>query len=279
MQINKDSLAARINNIANQRGIPHNTLYSRYFFDCFLVRLAESKYSDRFILKGGLYLSSLLGIDNRSTIDIDFLVKKLKMERDDVITVIQSICKSHSDDGIMFSYVRDSKIKKEDIYGGFSVVIEGRLENVRQQFNIDVTVGDVLFPSEINYSYECIISGEKLSLKSYPLETVVAEKLQTTLARGIRNSRSKDLYDLYILSKLKVDELDASNLKRAFELTCKNRFFPIDSDTCYKTLSEISNDNTQRMRWFSFAKKMKYAQNIKFDEVMAEIKRVASIVL
>ena len=123
MRINKDSLSARVLNIAKEKGISANVVYSRYFFDCFLKRLSLSPYSEKFILKGGLFLSSVLGIENRATMDIDFIVRKIRLERVEIVDVIKEICKVSADDNVSFLYIGDSEIKKDDIYGGFSISI------------------------------------------------------------------------------------------------------------------------------------------------------------
>ncbi len=116
MKINKNALSARANNIAKKYDISANVVYSRYFFDCFLTRLSLSSYSEQFVLKGGLYLSSMLGIQNRFTMDIDFIVRKLSLEHDFIINIMKEICNLQADDNVTFLYIGDSKIKKDDIY-------------------------------------------------------------------------------------------------------------------------------------------------------------------
>ena len=128
MRINKDSLTARANSISKERGIPQNVVYNRFFYDSFLSRLAKSCYSDHFVLKGGLYLSSILGIDNRSTMDIDFLVRRVSMERDKIVNTIKEIASMQAEDGITFEVVNVGDIRKEDKYGGFQITVLGRLE-------------------------------------------------------------------------------------------------------------------------------------------------------
>ena len=238
-----------------------------------------SNYCNKFILKGGLYLSSILGIDNRTTIDIDFLVKKIKMEQTNIIKIIKDICNTPCDDKVTFKYVGFSNIKKDDNYGGFSITIEGRIENVHQQFDIDLATGDDIFPSECNYEYECLITHEKIQLKGYSIESVISEKLQTFLDMGILNSRSKDLYDLYILLKLKVNENNLPILKNAFIKTCKQRNFEISKDEAISTLNEISKNDMQIKRWNAYTKKAKYAQGISFEEIIYSIKVLLNIVM
>lgn len=244
MKINKDSLSMKAKSIAKEKGISINVVYSRYFFDCFLKRLSFSPYSEKFVLKGGLFLSSMLGIENRSTMDIDFILRKIHMDHDSVIDIMKEICQESADDNVIFQYMGDSEIKKDDIYGGFSVSIEGRLENVKQRFDIDLATADTVYPKDCDYEYQCLITGETIHLKTYSVESVIAEKMQTFLLKGILNSRTKDLYDIYVLERF-VKKNDES-LKEAFRETCQNRRFEIDRENAMKILKSIESNVTQK---------------------------------
>lgn len=277
MRINRDSLSTRVGNIVKEKGINANVVYSRYFFDCFLKRLSLSLYSERFVLKGGLFLSSILGIENRATMDIDFIVRRIRMERKIIVDIMKEICEMDADDNVSFRYIGESEIKKDDVYGGFSASIEGKLENIRQKFDIDLATADVVYPSDQNYEYKCLVTGETLHLKSYSIESVIAEKIQTFLIRGVLNSRAKDLYDLFILEK--IVEKKCFALKEAFEKTCLCRKFEIDKEKALKTLESFSSNSMQRKLWESYLKKTSYAKGIAFDEVVASIGRLIKIVV
>lgn len=277
MRINRDSLSARASNIAKEKGISANVVYSRYFFDCFLKRLSVSPYPEKFVLKGGLFLSSVLGIENRATMDIDFIVRRIRMERDTIVGIMKEICEEEADDNVFFRCIGDSEIKKDDIYGGFSVSIEGRLENIRQRFDIDLATADAVYPSDQNYEYKCLLTGETLRLKSYSVESVVAEKMQTFLMRGPLNSRSKDLYDLYVLERI-VDK-NGPALREAFKETCRHRKFETDREKAKKTVESVSSSPMQRKLWESYARKASYAKGIAFDDVIDSIGRLIEIVV
>lgn len=277
MRINRDSLSARASNIAKEKGISANVVYSRYFFDCFLKRLSVSPYAEKFVLKGGLFLSSLLGIENRATMDIDFIVRRIRMEHDTIVGIMKEICEEEADDNVSFRYIGDSEIKKDDIYGGFSVSIEGRLENIRQRFDIDLATADAVYPSDQNYEYTCLVTGETLHLKSYSVESVVAEKLQTFLLRGALNSRAKDLYDLYVLER--TTDKNGSALKEAFKETCRHRKFETDREKVTRTLESVSSSPVQRKLWDSYSRKTGYAKGIAFDDVITSIGRLIEIIV
>ena len=240
MRINKDSLKARANNIAKELSISQNVVYDRFFFDAFLARLTASPYKDNFVLKGGLYLSSVLGVHSRSTIDMDFHIKSLLMEKENIMKVVADITNIDLGDGIVFQVLEAGDIMPEDIYGGFQVKVTAKLDNVRHTFGIDIATGDPIVPSDRNYDYRCLVTGEVLPIKAYSLESVIAEKLETVLAKQFANSRSKDYYDLYILRKTQRDNVALDVLKEAFKETCKHRGFSIGKEEALNLIEGIS---------------------------------------
>ena len=273
MKFNKDSLKARASNISKELNVPQDVVYNRFFFDAFLSRLAVSDYKNRLILKGGLYLSSVLGINMRSTIDIDFFAKAISLEEERIVSAIKEICSIDLDDGVSFEITGDRKIRKDDIYGGLQISIVGKLQNIRQRFEIDIATGDPIVPSETQYDYQCLVSKETLSLKAYSLESVIAEKLQTVLSRQITNSRSKDFYDLYILRITQIANVDVHTLKQAFEKTCKYRNYFISKDDALLLIEEIHNNTFINERWDAYTKIVKYAEYIPLDMVIRSIEK------
>ena len=220
MPINKDSLKARANNIVAKLGIPATVVYDRFFFDALLARLAVSAHKDRFILKGGLYLSNVLGIDNRYTMDLDFYLKKTAMEINNVTNIIKDICAIDIHDGIVFKVLEATGIRQNDDYGGFEIKVLGKLDNVRCEFSVDVATGDPIIPTEINYGYRCLVTDDILQIKAYSVEFVIAEKLETVLERQTANSRSKDFYDLFMLRQTHKNATSSGSLSKACKETC-----------------------------------------------------------
>lgn len=271
MKINKDSLKSRANNLAKELGVSHNIIYDRFFFDAFLARLSSSPYRNTLVLKGGLYLSNVIGIHSRSTMDMDFYLRKMSMEKAKIVSMVTDIALFDIGDGITFDVLGAEDIRQEDIYGGFQVKVRGQLQNVRYEFGIDVATGDPIVPSERDYEYKCLVSGEVLQIKVYSLESVVAEKLQTVLSRQLANSRCKDYYDLYILRKLQFGNIDSGVLKEAFAKTCIYRNFSIAKDNAFALMKYISQSEAIKVRWNSYAKRAKYAQDIAFADIIDAI--------
>lgn len=276
MKINKNSLQARVINISKEKGVDPNIIYSKFFFDSFLLRLSNSKYSSNFVLKGGLYLSSILGIESRSTMDIDFAFYKMKLEQEKIINIVQEICNQQVDDNLIFEYLECSEIKKDDEYCGFSLKIRGKLENIIKIFDIDIATGDEIYPNTIDCNYECLVTKESLSLKVYPIESIISEKMQTFLSRGIYNSRTKDLYDLYILEKFYMPNLES--LKVSFAKTCFARNFKISKEDSFKMFYLIKSDSSQQIRWKAFSSKTKYAKNICYDDIFKSIENLLNLI-
>lgn len=271
MPINKNSLQARINNYSNKTGVHQNILLKTFFFDSFLKRLAVSKYTDNFVFKGGFFLSSNLGIDLRSTMDIDFLLKKISLERENIINIFNEISSIDINDGINFEINNVSEIRLEDEYGGFNITLLGRLENIREMVDIDVATGDPITPNAISYQYKCLFDGEVLNFKAYNFETIIAEKLQTILVRGITNSRCKDFYDLYIINKLKWETIDIKTLKKAYVNTCEYRNTFFNKDNAVNVIYKINNDSQMGTRWNSYRKRNKFVGDITFKETIEKV--------
>lgn len=278
MKINKNSLQARINNLSKELNVHANVLLVSFFFDAFISRLAKSIYADKFVFKGGFYLATLLGVKNRYTADIDFLLRKESMDENRLKEIFSDIIATDADDSITFEIADISPIRDEDAYGGYSILLTGRLENVRQSFHVDVATGDPITPTDIEYSYQSLISNETIAFRAYNLETVIAEKLQTILSRGLLNSRCKDYYDIYIINQLQRKNISIPDLKKAFVTTCQYRKTPFEKVESLLILEEISKSNILQNRWSNYARKASYAKDITFEATIESCKEIVDCI-
>ena len=253
-----------------------NVLLVSFFFDAFISRLAKSIHADKFVFKGGFYLATLLGVKNRYTADIDFLLRKETMNENRLKEIFTDIIAIDADDSITFEISDISPIRNEDAYGGFSILLTGHLENVRQSFHVDVATGDPITPKDIEYSYQSLISHETIAFRAYNLETVVAEKLQTILFRGLLNSRCKDYYDIYIIHQLQWRKISIPDLRKSFETTCQYRKTPFEREKSLLILEEISKSDILQTRWKNYAKKSSFAKGITFKATIEACKEVLS---
>lgn len=278
MKINKNSLQARINNLSKELNVHANVLLVSFFFDAFISRLAKSIYADKFVFKGGFYLATLLGVKNRYTADIDFLLRKESMDENRLKEIFSDIIATDADDSITFEIADISPIRDEDAYGGYSILLTGRLENVRQSFHVDVATGDPITPTDIEYSYQSLISNETIAFRAYNLETVIAEKLQTILSRGLLNSRCKDYYDIYIINQLQRKNISIPDLKKAFVTTCQYRKTPFEKEESLLILEEISKSNILQTRWSNYARKASFAKDITFEATVESCKEIVDCI-
>ena len=200
--MNKAKLTALCHKVSKEVGLSFNAVMLYYFLESILKKLAESRYKESFIFKGGFLLSSVVGIDSRSTVDIDFLLRNMQLSEKNVEQMLKETLKPEESDDILYEVQSIVPIKEEDQYGGFRASILCKMENIKQVVPLDIATGDIITPHPIEYRYVSSFGEEEIIIKAYPIETMLAEKIQTIYARGFLNSRSKDYYDLYIIYKL-----------------------------------------------------------------------------
>jgi predicted nucleotidyltransferase component of viral defense system len=268
MGINKSSLQSRINNLANKTGVHQNILLKSFFFDAFLKRLSISEHASQFIFKGGFLLSTSLGINLRSTQDIDFLLRKIDFQRQTIENLLKEVASTKIDDNVEFVLQSVNEIRDEDLYGGYNVVLLGKLENIRETISIDLATGDPITPNDVDYEYKCLFSNEIIHFKAYNYESILAEKLQTILIRGVLNSRCKDFYDVYIIQKLKCDCVNPIILKQAFENTCKYRNTFFTKEEAFKIITQIETDSQMNLWWNTYKKRNSFVGDTQFKEAI-----------
>ncbi len=201
------SLKARINNYAKKHGIAAQVVLQNYMFERFLERLSKSEYKEKFVIKGGLLIATIVGLDIRSTMDLDTTLRNLVFTEEQITQTIQSICSVDLGDEINFTVVSVTPIRKDDRYGGFSVRMDAGYDGIRTPLSIDISTGDVLTPSAVHYEFDGMFDESvHISIWGYNIETVMAEKMETILSRGIFSTRPRDYYDIYILSTTQTQE-------------------------------------------------------------------------
>ena len=265
--MNKDSITQKLRNKAKELVLNYNLVLSKFFFDEFLKILSNSVHRENFMLKGGMLLTYSLGVQNRSTQDIDFLVKGFPLEPIKMRKVLEEIIEDSKQSDIWFELKGDAEeIRAEDEYGGLKFHIIGHLANIRIPFSIDIATGDPIYPSPRIEKYSTIL-GDNIELKMYPLESVLSEKLQTVLVRAENNSRSKDFYDIYAILKNKLEAINVKELKVAVSMTFSYRKTVISKNEAKNTINSINEDSLIEERWKRYQKKNPYAKGIEFSEI------------
>ena len=263
--MNSMQVKDKLKNIAANRNIDFNTLLRLYMYDRFIERLAVSKYRDNFILKGGFYLSTLFGLENRSTKDIDTAIKDANFTKENVKKMIESIISIDIDDGAFISLLDIGNIREEDQYGGFRVILNVKVDTIRENFQVDIATGDPITPKPIVYKYLPILGGSCLNVWSYNIETVIAEKLETILRRAEANSRIRDYYDIYLIYTKGWKNVKTDDLRKAVDKTFEKRNY---TGNIAEVISILKDSEIIKSRWDSYKKKYEYANNIDYADIM-----------
>ena len=254
----------------------HYELLQRFMFERILERISVSKYKENFILKGGLLLSALFGINNRTTRDMDTTIKGLNISKEQMINILKEILRIDLKDGVKFELVDITDIREDDEYGGNKYHLIGKLENLKINLDIDISTGDKVIPKELEYSYPSLFEDKKILIYTYNAETIMAEKIETILRRGQYNSRMKDYYDIHMfLSKFK-DIIDINSLRLSIINTFEKRGAFDYLKDYEQILDDISSYDRIVNLWNGYAKKNKYANDIKFEEIINELKKFIS---
>lgn len=255
----------KLKTVAKEKDMEFNSVMRFYMYDRFIDRLSRSKYKDNFILKGGFYLSTLFGIDNRSTMDIDTALTKSRFTDENIIKMIEEIINIDVDDNVTLKIEKTGQIRDEDEYGGLRVTLRFRLEEYNDSFHIDVATGDPIHPGPNNYGYKSLIGNEKYSVWAYSMETILAEKIETIFSKLETSSRMKDYYDIYLIYNNEFKILNKDNFRKAVEKTFNKRNF--DSDL-KKSLDIIKNSKRLYMYWNSYARKNKFVGDVSFEDTI-----------
>ena len=263
--MNSTELKDKIRSISKERNVDFNTLLRLYMYDRFIERLSISKYKNNFVLKGGFYLSTLLGVEQRSTMDIDIAFQNALFSRNVIEEMIMSIISIDIYDSITINYIGIDEIRDEDYYGGFRVILEVHLENIKERFNIDIATGDPITPSEIRYRYKPLLVNKYIDVWAYTIETVIAEKLETILSRVEGNSRMRDFYDIYLICSKEKSNIRIDILKEAIEKTFKKRNY---DRSVFDALKIIENSDVLKTRWNYYRNNYNYAKTIEYAEIM-----------
>ena len=265
------SLKAKIRNIAKQKNIPAQVILQNYMFERLLVRLSASEYKEKFVLKGGMLVAAIVGLDNRATMDMDTTLKNLPLTPEAIRSALEEVCGIAFDDGVVFEIGTISPIREDDIYGGYRVMLNARFDTLLTPLNIDVSTGDAITPHEVQYNFsEIFDDGKSYELWAYNIETVIAEKVETILRRGVFNTRPRDFYDAYILTT--TQRFDNAVFANALKATANHRGTAQQIADVPGILRNIEESPELRTMWGKYRKQFSYAKDITYEQIMDSIK-------
>lgn len=263
-----------IKNISKENKIDNNILLQNFMMERFLERISLSKYRDNFILKGGFLIASMIGINKRSTMDIDTTVKGIQIDTINIEKIMKEIVIIDVGDNVSFEIKNIKNIREETEYDDFRISIEAIFFNIRVKMKIDVTTGDLIIPGEINYSFKMMFEDRKIPIKAYNLDTILAEKIESILARNISNTRARDFYDVYILYKLYIENMDLVKIKEAITEKAKERETSHYVNNYSQYLLEIKTNEYLVNGWNNYRRKYPYANEIEFFEIIEVIDNI-----
>jgi predicted nucleotidyltransferase component of viral defense system len=264
---NLKQLKGYIKNKSDETGINPQILFRIYMIERLIERISVSEYKNLIIIKGGILVASMVGVNLRSTIDVDTTIKTYPVNEQSIKMLFDEILTMSVNDGIRFEYKKIEIIRAEDEYEGYRISLNALMENAKIPIKVDITTGDVITPREIVYKYNLLFEDRCIEILSYNIETILAEKLETLLSRGIVNTRMRDFYDLYILLKLKGNIIDWSILKEAIIATSRKRGSQKVIIDGKLTITEIFTNQTMRNHWVRYQQKYLYAAAITWEDI------------
>lgn len=266
--INIESIKAKIRNLAKNNNLSSQEVLQMFLFERFLERLSKSEYRSNFVIKGGFLVSSLIGINNRTTMDMDSTIKGLPLTEENITKVVNSIINIEVNDGIQFEIKDVNYIRESDEYENFRVSLVANIGKTKNPMKLDLTTGDAITPREIEYSYPCIFNENDIRVFAYPIETIIAEKYESIIKRNITTTRMRDFYDLYALYNLKKSEIDIDILSTAIKRTSSKRESSQIMKISEEIIKDIQNDPYLKELWDVYVSENKYIGDLSFDNVV-----------
>lgn len=277
MAFSREQVKGKIKNIAKENKADARILMRIYMMERFLERVANSAYAEDFIIKGGILVTSMVGVSMRSTMDIDTSIRNFNLSEEDAKKVVTEICNIDLQDGVTFVIKEVSSIMDEMEYPGLRLALDAVLGGMVTPIKIDISTGDVITPRAIEYDYKLMLENRSIKLWSYNLETVLGEKLQTVLARGILNTRMRDFYDIYALLLRYGKDIDKDIFKQAFEATCKKRNSTELAGQGVIIIDRIAGDENLISLWERYQKKYSYASEISYESVIESVREINAL--
>jgi predicted nucleotidyltransferase component of viral defense system len=260
-----------IKNKSARTGVPTNTLLQSYMMERLLERISLSLYRGNIILKGGFLIAAMIGIDRRSTMDMDTTIKGLPASRNEIEKMLGNILSIDAGDHTAFEIQNIQPIRDVSAYDDFRVSLQGTLYTIRVNMKIDITVGDIIIPQEIEYSYKLMFEDRTINVMAYNIYTILAEKIETILIRNVVNSRARDFYDAYILLALNKDTLSRPELLHALQAKATERGSLSVVEDHTKHLRNIIESPDIAKVWDNYSKKYPYAKGITLADVISLI--------
>lgn len=280
MNVKSDaSLRGKIRAIAGKYDLRAQEVMQMYLFEHLLLRLENCGYVDRFVLKGGLLISSMIGVARRTTMDMDTTVVDLSMDKENIEKVMTEICATSVEDGMTYVFERVEPIREDDEYANWRAHIKVRYGRIDAPIKVDITTGDSIEPCQILYRYPMMFEDGFIEIASYSVATILAEKFETVVSRGVANTRSRDFYDIYAFLKMRRDAIDAVQLRKALEATAEKRGSVHNILRYRSILEDVKASDAMLAAWETYTETVAYARGIAFREVVDSAIELGDMIL
>ncbi|PCF51634.1 nucleotidyl transferase AbiEii/AbiGii toxin family protein [Staphylococcus delphini] len=263
-----EQIKGKIKHLAKTKDLKPQEVFQMYFFERVLERLEKSSYRHSFIIKGGLLISSLIGIDNRTTMDMDATVKGIALTEENITKIVKEILAIDVQDGIDFVFEGIREIRESGGYENYCVSYSARYGRINNPMKMDITTGDAITPREMIYEYPLMFDEGHIEVMAYPLETILAEKIETIIRRNIATTRMRDFYDVYLLYKLYEDKINFESLAKAIENTSRKRESLDDLADYKEILEDIASDDYLKQHWQNYLQDNPYVGEIKLEDTL-----------
>ncbi len=271
---NAMGLKALIKNISKEKKISAQLVMQNFMLERLLERISVSEYQPNFILKGGFLIAAMVGLDTRATMDMDATIKGLPVNEESIMKMFEDICKIELNDDVTFAFRSIGDIRDGDEYSGYRIALTANYYPMVVPLKLDITTGDKITPSEIDFSFKLLLEDRSIPVLAYNLETVLAEKLETIISRGDQNTRPRDYYDIYILTKLQSSHIHVEILKTALEITAGKRG---SGDIIYRyeeIIDTVQKSGVMQKQWSNYQQDYEYATDIDFTEACFAVLRL-----
>lgn len=273
-----EQLKGAIRNIAKDKNVRSQEVLQMFLFERILDRLAASSYKNNFILKGGLLISSMIGISERTTMDMDTTVRGIDMAEDKIERIVKEVLSIDAEDGIHFTYKRIEPIREDDDYNNFRVYMDAEYGKIKNPMKIDITTGDEITPAAVRYEYPLLFEERSIPVMAYTLETILAEKYETVIRRNIGTTRARDFYDLYALFHVRKEQIRVSILKDAVEHTARKRGSLELLFEWKEIIQDIREEKALQKLWTNYVEENFYASKLTFEEVVDVVSEIGKII-
>lgn len=271
---NAMQLKAVVKNIAKEKKISAQLVLQNYMLERFLERVSVSEYRNNFIIKGGFLIASMVGLDSRATMDMDATIKRYPVSEETIQKMVEEIIKISLEDEITFTFKNIGEIREGDEYTGYRVALSANYPPMAVPLKLDITTGDKITPREVEYEYKLMMEDRSICVLAYNMATILAEKLETVISRGDQNTRPRDFYDIYILTKLQAENIDPETLAFALNATTRKRGAAMVIKQYHKIMETVRNSEIMNRQWQNYQKDFDYAAGIEFRETCDAVVRI-----